>query len=240
MKQLIVNADDFGYTHGVNQGIIDGFRNGIITSTSLMVNRPETKHAARLAKENPELGIGFHFELIIAGEALREIRKIAYLNQAEEIGKKIMTLAMIKNAKKQFYEQIDLFKKLVGEMPDHIDGHHHVHKFPSLLPTILEFSKKHKIPLRAVGEVNFIDSFSGTDDPKDTSPENLIKILRNLPDGVSELMTHPGYFSGELRKESSMSDIREIELKILTSPGIKKVVKEEGIELISWESVKMI
>ncbi|MBI4999163.1 ChbG/HpnK family deacetylase [Candidatus Gottesmanbacteria bacterium] len=59
MKRLIVNADDFGNTSGVNRGIIYGFKNGIITSTSLMVKRPEAEEAAKLAKENPGLGWGY-------------------------------------------------------------------------------------------------------------------------------------------------------------------------------------
>lgn len=229
MKKLIVNADDFGVTESVNRGIIYGFKNGIITSTSLMVKRPYAKEAAKLAKENPNLGVGLHFEIIgDDNQILRGIKKVmAYL----QVG-----VFQKEKAKKQFFEQIKLFKKLVGKMPTHIDGHYHVHKLPAALPFIKEFSQKYKIPLRAVGKVNFINQFS-TDNFNDATKENLIKILKNLPNGVSELMTHAGYSSDELRKTSSMSDIREIELKVLTSPEIKKVIKEEKIQLISWKDI---
>ena len=67
MKRLIVNADDFGYTHGVNAGIIRGFRDGIITSTTIMANGAAFEDAVDYAKENPSLGVGIH--LVLVGEA---------------------------------------------------------------------------------------------------------------------------------------------------------------------------
>jgi len=232
MKQLIVNADDFGVAESVNRGIIYGHKNGIITSTSLMINRPYAEEAAQLAKENPKLGVGLHFEIIgDDNQILRGMEKVlAYIAlgtfQAEKVTK-------------QFFDQIEIFKKLIGKLPDHIDGHYHVHKLPVVFPTIKKFCQKYQIPFRMMNKVNFIDSFS-TNKFKDASKENLIKILKTLPDGIFELMTHSGFTSEELRQTSSMSDIREKELNILTSPGIKKVIKEEKIKLISWKNVLMI
>lgn len=230
MKKLIVNADDFGVTNSVNQGIVHGFKNGIITSTSLMVNRPYAEEAAQLAKENPRLGIGLHFTVYDDNnEILRGIEKITvYLTGGA---------SQLEKVKKQFLDQIELFKKLISKMPDHIDGHHHVHKAPQILPFIKEFSKKYQIPLRAVGNTNFIDDFSDVSHPEYASVDNLMKIIKGLPDGVSELMTHSGYSSDELRKVSSMSGQREIELQVLTSSEIKKVIKEERTILISWRDI---
>ena len=61
--KLIINADDFGYSNGVNYGIIDAFKNGILTSTTCLTNMPGFNHAIQLAKENPNLGIGIHLTL---------------------------------------------------------------------------------------------------------------------------------------------------------------------------------
>lgn len=60
MKKLIVNADDFGLHPLINAGIIKGYREGFITSTSLMPSAPCWREAVQLAQENPQLGIGVH------------------------------------------------------------------------------------------------------------------------------------------------------------------------------------
>ena len=69
MRLLIVNADDFGLSRCVNEGIIEAHRNGIVTSTSLMVNRPGAEHASELVRDCPDLGLGLHFEETAGCEA---------------------------------------------------------------------------------------------------------------------------------------------------------------------------
>jgi predicted glycoside hydrolase/deacetylase ChbG (UPF0249 family) len=240
MKKLIVNADDFGMCESMNKGIIYGFKNGIITSASLMVNRPAAQEAAQLAKDNPKLGIGLHFDFNdFPKEIIKIFKKIKTIEMAKEIDREIATPGVITKAKKIFEEQVRKFKELVGRTPDHLDGHYHIHKLPSFLPFVFGFAQRHGIPLRKVGSVRFIESFS-TDDVQDASVENLTKILKNLPDGVSELMTHPVFCFKDLKKISSETDYWKVELKTLTSPEIENVIKEEKIELISWRSVSMI
>ena len=63
MKYLIVNADDFGASRGINRGIIEAHRHGIVTSTSLMVNTPFSAEAAKLADEVRHLSVGLHVNL---------------------------------------------------------------------------------------------------------------------------------------------------------------------------------
>ena len=63
MKKLIVNADDFGLTNGVNRAIIEGHTRGAITSATLMANMPAFDAAVRLAKDHPSLGVGLHFNI---------------------------------------------------------------------------------------------------------------------------------------------------------------------------------
>ena len=63
MKRLIVNADDFGFDEAVNYGILKGYQEGIVTSTSMMANMPGFAHAVTLAKQHRDLGIGVHLTL---------------------------------------------------------------------------------------------------------------------------------------------------------------------------------
>ena len=64
MRKLVVNADDFGFTRDVNQGIVEAHTNGILTATTLMSDGPAFDDAVRLAKENPTLDIGVHLVLV--------------------------------------------------------------------------------------------------------------------------------------------------------------------------------
>ena len=64
MKKLIVNADDFGLAESINRGIIKGYKDGFITSTSLMCSAPAFADAVKLARLTPGLGLGIHLTLV--------------------------------------------------------------------------------------------------------------------------------------------------------------------------------
>jgi len=64
VKQVVINADDFGLSPGVNQGILEAFRDGIVTSTTLLVNLPSFDDAVRKARDHPELPVGVHLSLL--------------------------------------------------------------------------------------------------------------------------------------------------------------------------------
>lgn len=221
MKRLIVNADDLGYAEGVNEGIINAYKNGIVTSTSLMVSGRATSHGVRLTKQNPKLGLGLHFQI--------EDSDLQVVWQA----KRAIAAVLIEKTQKEFLTQVETFKKLVGKLPDHVDSHHHVHATPRIFPFIRKWCQENDIPHRS--KVNFIDSFFGMPSAKAISIGNLIKILNNLPEGTSELMCHPGVVTKDLK--SSYSHQRELELKTLTSKKIKQVVEKLGIELINWKDL---
>lgn len=87
MGKVIFNSDDFGYSHGVNYGIMDAYQRGILTSTTLMANMPGFEHAVKLRKEMPRLGVGVHLTLTCGKPLLktvdtliesREFRSLSY------------------------------------------------------------------------------------------------------------------------------------------------------------------
>ena len=102
-RRLIVNADDFGLAAGVNEGIIEAHANGILTSTSLMVDRPAAADAVRLAREHPALSVGLH-----------------YVEDGPEIDEPA-------HAARTFAAQLERFRELTGSEPTRVDSHHHVH-----------------------------------------------------------------------------------------------------------------
>src|ERR1039457_2620927 len=69
-SRLIVNADDFGRSHSINEAVVRAHQEGILTSASLMVNEPGLDEAVALARENPKLGVGLHLTLLVGHSAL--------------------------------------------------------------------------------------------------------------------------------------------------------------------------
>src|SRR4051794_31627558 len=85
-RRLIVNADDFGLSHSINEAVIKAHRQGILTTGSLMVNEPACDAAVALARENPRLGVGLHLSLLCGRSALSPEKIPGLVNQQAEFG----------------------------------------------------------------------------------------------------------------------------------------------------------
>lgn len=129
-KQLVVNADDFGFTSDVNEGIVEAHREGILTATTLMANGEAFEHAVRLARENPALDIGCHL-VLVGGRSLITRKELP-----ETPGRLLGALAM---------RQIEVYQELraqverivgAGVQPTHLDTHKHTHLAPPVLEAV--------------------------------------------------------------------------------------------------------
>lgn len=94
-----------------------------------------------------------------------------------------------------------MFKDLTGKLPDHVDGHHNIHKMPRVFPFIKQWCKKNNIPYR--NQVNYIKSFFGMPSEDLIGIANLTTILESLPEGISELMCHPAFVTSDLKSSYS-------------------------------------
>lgn len=152
MKQLIVNADDFGYTRGVNAGIIQGFREGIITSTTLMANGAAFEDAVARAKENPKLGVGCHL-VLVGGKAVAPKAQIASLVDAEgnlpaTLGSLMAKLsagrveseAIVCELRAQIQKVMS-----AGIQPTHFDSHKHTHAHPRVAEAVMKVAEEFNI-----------------------------------------------------------------------------------------------
>jgi len=221
-KYLIVNADDFGASPGVNRGIIASHCRGIVTSTSLMVDTPWSAEAAAAARALPALSIGLHADLMIS-------------NGLGEPGSPA-TLA-------ELSRQADRFVELVGRAPTHGDSHHNLHRDPRVLPALLEIAKRLGVPLRGHSAVRYLSSFygqwSGESHPEQISVANLLHILASEIDGgIVELGCHPGYPDPYL--SSSYAREREIEVETLCHPDLRRSIEAQGIELVSYRDLERV
>jgi chitin disaccharide deacetylase len=219
-RVLIVNADDFGASEGINRGIVEAHRDGIVTSTSLMVTGASAAAAVDLAQEHPELGIGLHWDL------------------DGEQSAPGLDLSDPATVRAELERQLRVFHALMGRGPTHVDSHHHVHRRPEIAPIARELAAPLGVPLREDGRVTFVGGFYGQwewriTDLRHISPEFLIWILRNeVGEGWTELGCHPGYVSEDFT--SVYLTEREVELRTLKDPSVREEIERLGIRLASY------
>lgn len=151
-KRLIVNADDFGLTQGVNRGIIEGHRNGIVTSTSLMTNMPAFNQAVAMARENPRLAVGVHLTLINGRPIARPSDVSSLLDgQGFFFDNPFALLRRLIGGRVKHREiEIEVraqIEKALGELGSisHLDGHKHLHIYPGILRPVLSVAKDYGI-----------------------------------------------------------------------------------------------
>ena len=144
-RRLIVNADDFGRSHSINQAVLRAHRDGILTTASLMVNGAAAAEAVELARENPRLGVGLHLSLVCARCALepREIPGLVdgdgnFSNAPVTTGVRYF---FEKSLRPQIEREIEaqLGKFLAtGLALDHVNGHLHFHLHPTVFRILME------------------------------------------------------------------------------------------------------
>jgi predicted glycoside hydrolase/deacetylase ChbG (UPF0249 family) len=235
LKFLIPNADDFGFTHDVNDGIVHAHRHGILTATTLMATGPAFEHAVQLALENPELDVGVH--LVLVGSAGYP-STVARLLGALALGRINVYGELVRQVRKV----LD-----AGIQPTHLDTHKHTHLWPSVLDAVARVSEEFRIRWvrRPLGNpfdgtltrhgCRTTDHFSGFRVTGRYGAPELASLIRALPDGITEFMCHPGFCTDELRAaRTRLKDSRQRELEALTSPEVRAAVKESGVQLTRY------
>lgn len=152
MKRLIVNADDFGYTRGVNAGIIQGFREGIITSTTIMANGEAFEDAVEQARKNPGLGVGCHL-VLVGGKAVAPKPQIGGLadengNLPESLGALVSKLVSNRVKLSEIVSEMRAqVQKVVssGLRPTHFDSHKHTHTHPRVMEALVRVAGEFQI-----------------------------------------------------------------------------------------------
>jgi chitin disaccharide deacetylase len=222
VKYLVVNADDFGASSGINRGILEAHRQGILTSTSLMVNMPAAAEAVVLSREAPDLGVGLH---------------VNFTNESEG---PVLDIADTDACRVELARQHDLFVASMGRLPSHLDSHHHVHRRSNLLPLFLDLAAQYGLPLREHSRVTYFKRFYGQWDGNThlewISPENLVRLLEaGLSDGFTELGCHPGYVDPDFQSMYNVE--REAELHTLCHPMVREWLTDSSVTLINFHAV---
>jgi predicted glycoside hydrolase/deacetylase ChbG (UPF0249 family) len=218
-RHLIVNADDFGASEGINRGILDCHTRGVVTSASLMVTGRAAAEAASIARDYPELSVGLHWD--VWGEDEREFDTRC-------------TVAV----RAEFASQLHRFEDLMGGGPTHVDSHRHAHREAHLAPVFRELVEPLGVPLRGSGEVRFVGGFYAqwewqVTDLDHVSVAALRRMIREeVADGWTEFSCHPGHVSPGYQAVYLAE--REAEVATLTDPRIRETILECGVALASY------
>lgn len=259
MKQVIINADDFGMSEAFNYGVIKAYTDGIVSSTTIMINMDSAEHAINLAKNYPNLFIGQHTNFVL-GKPCADPTKIPSL--VDNNGFFHRSLEYRTGKRKFIYEEVKIetiaqmekFKKLTGNYPAHIEGH----AVPSevidkvFLDVAKEFGihtsifseKSEKINLEGYKKIKALVS------PKymsiiesGTKVENFLNddfgVLNGSDDEVVEMHFHPGYIDQFILDNSSLTLPRCRDLRTLCDDKVKNWFKINNLQPISFGDLKL-
>ncbi|HEX9017100.1 MAG TPA: ChbG/HpnK family deacetylase [Chloroflexota bacterium] len=148
---LIVNADDFGISEGVNEGVVEAHSRGILTSTTIMANMPAFGHAAGLARAHPSLGVGVHLNLTSGVPVLPPERVHSLVGPGgrfRPVGAVLRGLTVRALDPRQITAELSAQIERAmdaGVRPTHLDSHHHVHVHPALHATVLSLAARYGV-----------------------------------------------------------------------------------------------
>jgi chitin disaccharide deacetylase len=226
-RALIVNADDFGQSTGINHGIVEAHERGIVTSASLMVRWDAAAPAAAYARAHPGLSVGLHID----------VYEWMYRNGEWDPVYERVDCRNPRVLELEIRSQLSACRELLGRDPTHLDSHQHAHSEEPTRSILDRVAGELDVPLRHRSSgIRYEGRFYGQSnigDPLTTniSTEALIELLRSLPEGVTELACHPGY-ADELVTMYRLE--REMELQALCDPEVRRILREEEIELITF------
>ena len=215
----------------MNRGIVTAFECGIVTSASLMVRPDAAADAAEYARLHPALGVGLHVDLgewvHVEGYEWRAAYEVVPLDDEEAVAAEVE-------------RQLDRFRNLLSHEPTHLDSHQHVHLRDPTHSVLLRVAARLAVPLRHFSDVvRYCGEFYGQ--AKDGSPnleaisvDGLIRTIRGLPPGVTELACHPG---DDPELASAYRDERLLELAALCDPRVRSALVDSQVELRTFEGV---
>jgi len=263
-RLLIINADDFGMCHAINEAIFRALELGVLRSTTLMVPCPWALHAMRFLADHPEIPFGVHLTVISewvnyrwGSLTSREkvpslIDKAGYFYKFEQMPN-FLAQVRLDQLEIEWRAQIEAVLA-VGLTPTHLDWHAlRIGGRADIFDVMLRLAREYGLALRVAGrawiekvqrqdlpsnDYDFLDSYHL--DPIDKSAR-YEQLLRELPAGLSEWAVHPGLDNAELLAiEGDSKHIRHLDYDFLMSLAAQDIVKEEGIILLDYRALQVV
>jgi len=227
---LIVNADDFGFTRGVNDGIVEAHTRGILTATTLMAEGGAFQHAVELARAYPTLDVGVHLVLWPDGDLPQRLP--SFLRRAMSLSSAEVEALFARQVEKVI---------AAGISPSHLDTHKHTHILPHVWKAMVKVAERFNIRwirrrlVPGSSSTRCTDHFVGVRLTGKMTPASLATALRRLRPGITELMCHPGRCDADLESAPTrLKQSRQVELEALTAPETRALLAEKGVELSNF------
>jgi chitin disaccharide deacetylase len=265
LRRLVVNADDFGFTRDVNGGIVEAHHHGILTATTLMANGAAFDDALRLARETPTLDIGVHLVLVsgrsvldpdrilpaTVSEMLRAIMA-GRLRPYEELDAQIAKIvdAGIRPTHLDAHKHTHLFPPVLNAVArlsrkygipwvrrpfDYPLNPQGVPLNKRIISRGLGFLRRYFHRVLSSHGCRTTDHFAGFQITGRFGPADLARLIRQLPEGSTEFMCHPGFCGPELlAARTRLKESRKAELEALTSPEVRAALEESGVRLVRY------
>jgi predicted glycoside hydrolase/deacetylase ChbG (UPF0249 family) len=246
-KRLIVNADDFGMTAGVCKGIRMAAERGKVTSTTSMMCFPGSLDQVRQHYKALKIPSGVHLQLI-GGKPLTPQTSAMTATTAPFLKERSGL-----SAASRFRRVVRPGRLLHRDFgtPSHLDSHHHLHRAPALVDVVLAVAQRYRLPVRGDGPefaekarlagvttADVVDErWTETGAPAETLIETIEAAFALAPEGVVEIVVHPGISDDELRRISSLSDIRTHELHVLCSAVLDDYLERAEISLVDYQTL---
>ncbi|WP_217587797.1 chitin disaccharide deacetylase [Lentibacillus saliphilus] len=224
--KVLFNADDFGLTKGVTDGIIHAHTKGVVGATTLMMNGRATDYAVRKAKAHPSLKIGIHLVLTWGKPISNDVTSLVDENGLFKFKNTFASMEPpnVEAVRKEWMHQIEAFLE-TGLKLHHIDSHHHVHGWPPLKDIVINLAQQYNVKVRYVDSLKdehqlLLTETLYTDFYEQGVNDKIFNRLQSLDTASVEVMTHPAYVDQDLQEISSYLEKREEELAILTSLNV--------------------
>lgn len=265
MLQVIVNADDFGLSAGVSQGIIRAIIEGVVTSTSILGNMPDLAADLKLLQVVPQASLGVHLTLS-AGRPLLALNEVPSLvdktGAFRRDSRLAVNMAETPHVEREWRAQIERILGF-GILPTHLDSHHHVHLAPRLMHLAIKLAKEYRVPcirrltvrdvwreshpwrhalvLPHIAISQYLAYGSGLSFPHGVLSLNdrVLGTLARLPSGTYEVFCHPGKVDDALCRVSSLRYERERELELLVSPPLREGLRQLGVTLVTYREIAL-
>jgi predicted glycoside hydrolase/deacetylase ChbG (UPF0249 family) len=242
-RRLIVNADDWGLTRGVSEGILAAHRHGIVSSTTVLATAQlDRELVARLRDSG--LGVGVHVNLTLGSPLTRGRSLVDGDGRFVRDARRAAARVTAADVRAEVQAQVERFESAIKSRPTHLDTHHHVGLHSPVREVVLEIAHALDVAVRSQDAgarararsagLRTPDHFFGESGPDAYwSGDRTVRHLRELPAGVSEFMCHPGWCDAELAY-SRYGRQRETEMIGLGGAGARATAAALGITLCTF------
>ena len=225
--KIIINADDFGFSESINTGIIDAYKDGLISSTTIMINMPYAEDAIKKWKENSSLGLGLHINLTQGCPISNNVKSLVDENNIFHKHKKIESGEIevtYEDAYAEIKAQIERLLSYNVKI-DHLDNHHFINKNPSIKKALIDLALEYKLPIRTMDDdfreevkrlgIKTPDAFCFDFYDDGAKWQSIVNFVENHNHCDSiEILTHCGYIDEDTKQRTSYL-FREVELNEL-------------------------